>query len=267
MKQSVLRARDALLVVALSFLALITVGAQLNALFGTAGILVSELLLVAGPALLWLRLQRVPRQQIGAGRARALTLAGGLLAGAGAFYVSAVLESTLYQHILPVPDALREQMKRLISPSSGPRPLAVDLVVLALAPAACEELLFRGLLLSSLLRPDPRSRARQLAAIAVAALLFGAFHGSIYKLLPAAVLGLGLGLVRVTSASLWPPIAFHAVNNLLVVVAVRAGRDEPLQPTSTAGALALAIAVVALTAGIGLATLHGVSRAVPRERG
>ena len=101
-------------------------------------------------------------------------------------------------------------------PDAFPRgPFAAEWLALALAPAFCEELLFRGALLSAI-------RSRPLA-ILVAAVAFGAFHASPYKFAPAALLGLLLGVVRLRAGSLWAAVAFHAANNTLVLVLSQRG--------------------------------------------
>jgi membrane protease YdiL (CAAX protease family) len=125
--------------------------------------------------------------------------------------------------------------------------LWLDVVALALAPALCEEALFRGLALPSL-----ATRLGGRAAIVVTALLFAAFHLSLYRFVPTALLGILLGALRWRSGSLWPAVAFHAANNALVLTLVRSGRDNPPLPTSVVGLAGLAAAVVALTVGVAL---------------
>lgn len=97
---------------------------------------------------------------------------------------------------------------------------------LALAPAVCEELLFRGYLFHALARVVPAARA-----IWVSALLFGIFHvvaGSLAapeRFLPSLFLGLILGWVAWRSGSVWPGMLLHTCHNgLLLMVAYY--RDE-----------------------------------------
>src|SRR5207245_442656 len=70
--------------------------------------------------------------------------------------------------VLPM-QTLAGDMKR--SRMRGPRPLAFDLFVVGISPAVCEELLFRGAILSGL----RRALHPWTAAIACGA-LFGVFH-------------------------------------------------------------------------------------------
>jgi sodium transport system permease protein len=86
-------------------------------------------------------------------------------------------------------------------------PLAVFFVV-ALSPGICEELLFRGALLSGLRRDLPPVRAALWQA-----LLFAGAHMSIHRILPTALVGFGLGLIALRSRSLFPAILLHVAYN------------------------------------------------------
>jgi membrane protease YdiL (CAAX protease family) len=125
-------------------------------------------------------------------------------------------------------------------------------VALALVPAACEEALFRGALLRAL---APRFGGP--AAVALAALAFGCFHFSLYKLVPTTALALVLGALALASGSLWPAVLAHATNNALVVCLGRAGW---LDPPGAGQPLPLAAAALGLVAGLALVRRRRVRR-------
>src|SRR6185295_16223542 len=102
--------------------------------------------------------------------------------------------------------------------------LALDLTVLALVPAVCEEALFRGLLLRSL------AQVWRGGALLITSLAFGAFHYSLYKFAPTALLGAMLGALALRSNALLPCVLAHTLNNVVVVLLVRAGLDDPPLP-------------------------------------
>jgi sodium transport system permease protein len=97
-------------------------------------------------------------------------------------------------------------------------PLWIVLSVFALAPAICEELAFRGFILSGF----ERSRQKRVA-IALSALVFGIMHMIPQQVFNAALLGLVLGLIAVRGRSLLPCIAFHFIYNSLAVLHGRFG--------------------------------------------
>jgi membrane protease YdiL (CAAX protease family) len=135
--------------------------------------------------------------------------------------------------LFPPSDAFLEAFERLheaLSPSGVWDALA-SLVAIALTPAVCEELLFRGILLRSL-----GESYGWAAGILGAALLFGLIHVmplghqiSFYRVPFAFSVGLGLGLLRVRSGSLVPPILAHATLNAITFLAAipLVGQDLP----------------------------------------
>lgn len=115
------------------------------------------------------------------------------------------------ERLFPMSGALQEALKHAMGPMSWP----TALLVMALVPAVCEELAFRGFILSGL-ESDHGKRS----AILISALLFGFMHVmvSVYQqLFNATLLGLILGLLAVRTRSIVPGIVFHAINNGLAV--------------------------------------------------
>jgi sodium transport system permease protein len=97
------------------------------------------------------------------------------------------------------------------------------LFYLALVPAVCEELAFRGLVLGGFL-----GARRILQGVFLSAFLFAVAHTLLVQQVSAFLLGIVLGGIVVTSGSLWPAIVFHAVYNGGMLLAARGGADSPL---------------------------------------
>ncbi len=105
-----------------------------------------------------------------------------------------------------------------------------SIAAIAVAPAICEEMLFRGLL-----TPVLRRAAGSVFAIVLSAALFGAIHvdaladgTKVYYRVPFAfVLGLLLARLRIESDSLWPPIIAHATLNATTFCVVVLIAEEP----------------------------------------
>jgi membrane protease YdiL (CAAX protease family) len=138
---------------------------------------------------------------------------------------------------------------------AGPADLLLSLLVIAVLPALCEELVFRGVLLTSL----AAWRGSGLAVVLSAA-AFGLVHFDPVRPLFALVLGLALGLLRVRTASLRPSAVVHAFFNAVTFV-VAPLVDDPSQPYTPQPALGLAC----LAAGV--AGVVPLLRALARERG
>lgn len=92
--------------------------------------------------------------------------------------------------------------------------LWLNLVVVALVPAVCEEFLFRGALMRFIMLCF---RNRHFAVI-LSAVLFSAVHGQFYGFIPRMVLGILLGYIALGSSSLWPSVIVHFVNNAIATI-------------------------------------------------
>jgi sodium transport system permease protein len=82
---------------------------------------------------------------------------------------------------------------------------------MAVLPALCEELAFRGFVLSGL-----RHLGSKWWAIGLSAVFFGIAHGIIQQSLAAATVGIVLGYVAVQTGSLVPCMLFHLTYNGLM---------------------------------------------------
>jgi sodium transport system permease protein len=99
-------------------------------------------------------------------------------------------------------------------------PLWQGLLVICLAPAICEELAFRGFILSGL-----RRMGHTWGAVVLTSLFFGLAHGILQQSLGAAVIGVVIGYIAVKSGSLFPGVLYHAVHNSLSVLIGRLTPD------------------------------------------
>jgi sodium transport system permease protein len=95
-------------------------------------------------------------------------------------------------------------------------PLWQILAVVALTPAVCEELTFRGFILSGLKNLDSKW-----SAIAISSLFFGLTHGLLQQSLTAAAVGMVLGYIAVETGSLLPGVIYHLTHNSLSMIVGR----------------------------------------------
>lgn len=103
--------------------------------------------------------------------------------------------------------------ERLLSLSTS-GDLLLQLLVVALVPAICEEMFFRGCL-QQLLCGWMESRH---LAVAVTAVVFALAHGDAFGFLPRLLLGLLLGYAFAYSGSIIVSICAHFFNNAVIVV-------------------------------------------------
>lgn len=108
--------------------------------------------------------------------------------------------------------AMQELQQRLI----GDGNIVLMVLVFGIAPAICEELMFRGVLLAGL-----RDVLRPLALCVTVGLLFGLFHMMVEKLLLTTLLGALLAYVCWRSGSILLSMFVHGVNNTLLLLCTR----------------------------------------------
>ncbi|HEY2249479.1 MAG TPA: ABC transporter permease subunit/CPBP intramembrane protease, partial [Planctomycetaceae bacterium] len=113
-----------------------------------------------------------------------------------------------------------EFVKPLAAMSDAKLPLWFVLMAFAAAPAFCEEVAFRGFMLSGMAR-----HGRLAVAVGLSSVAFGVMHMVPQQVFHASLLGLVLGTLAIRGNSLVPCIVFHFVNNALGVIHGRFGKQ------------------------------------------
>lgn len=123
--------------------------------------------------------------------------------------LSVELSQFLVEHqVFPeLPESARQVMSLM---KTGDKPVWLLLLVFAVTPAICEELAFRGFILSGLARGG-----RLAIAVGISSMMFGIIHMIPQQAFNATLLGLVLGLLAIYSRSLFPAMAFHFCNNAI----------------------------------------------------
>lgn len=92
-------------------------------------------------------------------------------------------------------------------------PFMVSFFIVSISPAICEEAVFRGVFLNSIW-----GRMNKWAVILLTSLIFGLFHGSIWRLLPTMCLGIAMAYLLIETNNMFYNMLFHAVNNGVPVI-------------------------------------------------
>lgn len=139
-----------------------------------------------------------------------------LYIGLGAVLIVVVQPVVLYlgylNSLLPVPESISElqisqyEMIEQFLRTDGI--LLFGLFNIALVPALCEEVLFRGYIMRAF-----ENSWGIIKAVLISGLLFGLFHLQLQNLLPLATLGVALAVMTWLSGSIWPAVLAHLINN------------------------------------------------------
>ncbi|QEG35604.1 ABC transporter permease subunit/CPBP intramembrane protease [Bythopirellula goksoeyrii] len=127
------------------------------------------------------------------------------------------------ERLYPFSNEVKEQIAGLSGTLQNAPNWWLPLLLMGLLPAVCEEIAFRGFILSGL-----RHLGHKWWAISISAVAFGMAHFILQQKVSAAAVGLVIGLLAVQTGSLVPCIVFHAIYNSLTVLTSRLA--EMLEP-------------------------------------
>lgn len=198
---------DVWFVAALTLLLILYAGSMLQIRFGLAGVFGTQMIILLVPLAFVLYTKRDIRQTYGFAGTKAAGYLGAAILIAGVILLNIVISAALVS-LFP---ASADNVETTFSEILGDNALAA-LFVIAAAPAVCEEMMFRGVILHAL-----KAKYRVPSAIVITAALFGVFHMSLVKFIPTALLGLVFCIVVWWTDSIYPAMLMHFINNAFSV--------------------------------------------------
>lgn len=121
--------------------------------------------------------------------------------------------SSIEQWAKPMEEAAEVLTKTIMS-KNDPLSLLMIFLSIAIIPAICEEVVFRGVL-----QPLIAKSTRNIhVAIWLTAIVFSLIHMQFYGFLPRVLIGAFLGYLVIWTGSLWPAILAHFANNATAFV-------------------------------------------------
>ena len=252
---------DVWFAVALTIVLVMYAGSMLQMKFGLAGVFGTQLLLLCVPLVIIFYTKRDFRLTFGFRKTAVRNYPAAAFIVTGFYAVNVVISTGLAGLF---PDSTENVVTVFDKLMSG-NILAV-LFVIALAPAVCEEMLFRGMILQSM-----KEKYRVSAAIGITAALFGIYHMSLIKLIPTGLLGLVFCYVAYRTDSIYPAMLMHFLNNAFSVIISccpeQVRRIFPIfyQDTLRFGDVLLLLGIGLALMGIGLYILKKGSRRGRKE--
>lgn len=113
----------------------------------------------------------------------------------------------------PMEDAA-EKLTKIILGAGGTATVLTAFFSIAVIPAVCEELAFRGVLQPLVAKATGNIHL----AIWATAVAFSVFHMQFYGFLPRMIIGALLGYLVVWTGSIWPSILAHFANNAMAYI-------------------------------------------------
>lgn len=199
---------DVWFVAALTIVLILYAGSMLQLKFGLAGVFGTQLIILFIPLLVVVYTKRDFRLTYGFRKTGVKNFLGGIFLIAGFIPINLVISAGL---ISLFPDSAENVVTAFDEIMSGN--LWSVLFVVALAPAICEEMMFRGMIFHAM-----KEKYRISTAIGIVALLFGIYHMSLVKLIPTGLLGFVICYVAYRADSIYPAMLMHFLNNAFSVL-------------------------------------------------
>lgn len=131
------------------------------------------------------------------------------IGGVGILWIGSLLIVTLVSLVLGYlfPQSFSEVNQGLTDVFKSV-PGIITILIIAVSPAICEEVLVRGFILSSL-----NSIKNKWLLILIMGVIFGLFHLNGIRFLPTGILGIFLAYIMIETKNLLLPALFHFINN------------------------------------------------------
>ena len=199
---------DVCLVLAVTVVAIIYIGGSIQLEFGYYGVLGTQLIILLIPLLAAWYTKKSIKDTFRLKKCSVRYIFGGIIMMVGTILVGMVITGITGIIFKNSATELTESMYYLLGDN-----FFATLLVVAVAPAICEEMMFRGYVLTSL-----EAKINYKKAIIIAALLFGAYHMNMVQFFTTAFLGGIICYVAHKSKSLIPGMFMHFINNALSCV-------------------------------------------------
>lgn len=184
-------------------------GSILQMNYGLTGIFASQLIVLLIPLIMVIYTKRSIKKTYSFNLAKLTRTLGSVLLFIGAFLMENILSTMLYQFF---PEAFEDTNSGLLELLGGDN-IWIAFLVVAVTPAICEEMMFRGFILSGF-----RSKYRKWTSIVLSAFIFGVYHTSLIRLVPTMMLGICFAMIVYYTGSIFPAMAMHCLNNSIAVV-------------------------------------------------
>lgn len=198
---------DVVITVALLFLLILYIGTAVSMHSMIGGTALNQVMILGLPILMAWYMKADFRTLFSLQKPRWTKIPGSIVLYLGTYALVLALSSILTA-LFPQDTAALSSSFELLTEA----PFALILLVTAVLPGLGEELLFRGFLFGSF-----RARKTVGFAILVSSLIFGAFHMSLVKLLPTALLGACFAVIVASTGSLFVTMCLHCLHNALLM--------------------------------------------------
>lgn len=200
---------EAIVLYIIVFALLLYLGNPIQTKYRLDGVLISEILLVLLPSLLFVKYLKFDYKKTF--NIKKITvksfIATTFLSLSSGFFLLKIVNN-IQEKIMPMPEEVKKSFEYVLADAS----LLKLFLVVVVSAGICEEFLFRGPILTGI-----RSKFNKIWTIFIVGLLFGIFHVNLYKIIPTSILGMIITFITLYTGSIFNGIIFHLLNNGLAI--------------------------------------------------
>ncbi|MCR5215278.1 MAG: ABC transporter permease subunit [Eubacterium sp.] len=203
---------DAWFIVCFVMIIYLYIGSMLQMKYQFLGVFLSQMLILIIPLIMAIYTKRSLKQTYNLNKFSLKSLLGSFCLFIGAFLVENTFSTIMYRFFPEQYDTMNTGLTDILNNKS----FILMLIVVAITPAICEELMFRGFIQSGF-----STSYKPATTIILVALIFGVYHTSLVRLLPTAMLGACFAIINYYSGSIIPGMIMHCINNAIAVIAMK----------------------------------------------
>lgn len=204
-----LRPYHGIILIILSAIVIFAISPVIGMELGLAGTLLSEILLLVMSIALVVIVKGDLKEVFPVKKPKIPILFGTLILWIASYLAATVLTSVMMlffpEQIMGISQGLGEAFMSVS--------FLLSVIIVSMSPAVCEEAVFRGVVLNSF-----RSSMNKWPVILITGVIFGAFHGNIWRAIPTTLLGIMMGYIFIETGNMVYNAFFHLINNLIPLI-------------------------------------------------
>ena len=201
---------DGIVLYAVGLLLLIYVGGYVQLKYGMTGIALTQLMILCLPLLLAYYIKSDFKKVFSFKLPKFKHLIGAFSLWIGTYLIVFVITNIILYYF-PQNQEIVEGLNNTLFIKDN---LFLNLCIVALMPAICEELFFRGFILTSF----KQNRKSYRGAVIASGILFGMMHMDFIRIIPTSILGIAFAYAVCKTNSIGVSMFMHFINNGLAVV-------------------------------------------------
>lgn len=211
---------DGVTLYAIGVVLLIYIGGLIQLKFGTAGIVGTQIMIIGLPLIFAWYIKSDFKNTFSIKLPKIHHVLGGIILWGGVFILSGLISQILL-YLFPQNMQVVERLNEVLKVDDS---LLLNVLVIAVTPAICEEVFFRGFVFRSL--TQSKEKKAQIWGVIFTGILFGFMHIDFIRVIPTSILGIALSYSVYKSKSIFIPMIMHFLNNSIAVFAMHTVKQE-----------------------------------------